>query len=233
MTLALRLQTEIRSLARRIGVLPMVSRAWSWLAPGGERYEAQLRSMMQAIVRPGDTVWDIGANVGFYTEMFADWVGAEGRVCAFEPAAACFAALSRRVASRRNVSLFSFALGAEDGSVPFGVAADPLATSHSFAQAPESADRVRVARGDTLVATGETATPNVLKIDVEGFEGEVLTGAADLLRSGILRAVFVEMHFDILEKRGQRQAPARIVDALKTAGFATRWAGASQLVATR
>ena len=35
-------------------------------------YEQSFRSAMLACIRPGDCVWDVGANVGFYSELFAD-----------------------------------------------------------------------------------------------------------------------------------------------------------------
>ena len=48
-------------------------------------YEQALTRAMHSAVRPGDVVWDVGANIGEYAAQFADWVGLDGRVYAFEP----------------------------------------------------------------------------------------------------------------------------------------------------
>ena len=53
---------------------------------GNQTYEARFMRALNARVRPGDVVWDIGANVGMYTQQFAHAVGRSGRVIAFEPA---------------------------------------------------------------------------------------------------------------------------------------------------
>jgi FkbM family methyltransferase len=234
MTLALRVQTEIRTLARRVGLLRVLSRARALFPRATDtEYEARLRRAMADAIRSGDVVWDIGANLGVYTELFSRWVGATGTVCAFEPAPACFEALKQRTTSLTNTKLFSFALGDQDGTLPFNVAADPLAATHSLAFATNESSTVRVARADTLITTDDVPTPNVLKIDVEGFEEEVVDGARALLARQDVRAVFIEVHFGILESRGKRHAPSNIVGALESHGFATRWVDASHLMATR
>jgi len=233
MTFTLRVQTEVRSLARRLGLISVLSRVRAVLPrPASDKYEARFRSMLEQSIRAGDVVWDVGANVGLYTELFARRVGDGGIVCAFEPAPACFEALRRCVGSFAQARLFNFALGSHDGMLPFTLAPDPLAATHSFASATGSF-QVRVARADSLVGGGEAAAPAVLKIDVEGFEEEVLDGASEVLRRQTVRAVFLEVHFGILEGRGRRHAPASIVEKLRAHGFSTRWIDPSHLAATR
>ena len=65
-----------------------------------EEYEQDFRSAMIASIRPGDCVWDVGANVGFYSELFIDAVGPAGKVISFEPSPACVAMLERRRGDR-------------------------------------------------------------------------------------------------------------------------------------
>jgi hypothetical protein len=76
-------------------------------------------------------------------------------------------------------------------------------------------------------------TPNVIKVDVEGFEEEVLTGLSETLKSSELRSVLVEVHFMKLENRGRMDAPTRIEKLLRDKSFKTRWVDASHLLATR
>ena len=71
-----------------------------------------------------------------------------------------------------------------------------------------------------------------MKIDVEGFEYEVISGMQTTLNAAQCRAVFCELHFEVLEKRGLRQNPARIVKRLRSLGFAkVRWLDASHISA--
>jgi hypothetical protein len=71
-----------------------------------------------------------------------------------------------------------------------------------------------------------------VKIDVEGFEPEVIRGMPNVLRS--VRAAFVEVHFAILENRGMLQAPSDIVAELRSLGFTTiKWVDASHIMALR
>ena len=48
-------------------------------------YEPYHTKIYRRIIRPGDTVFDVGANFGWFTALFARWVGVTGRVHAFEP----------------------------------------------------------------------------------------------------------------------------------------------------
>jgi FkbM family methyltransferase len=72
--------------------------------------------------------------------------------------------------------------------------------------------KVQVARGDDL----DFPQPNIVKIDVEGFEYDVIAGMQTRLRAQECRAVFCELHFEVLERRGFRQAPAKIVNRLRS-----------------
>jgi len=63
----------------------------------------------------------------------------------------------------------------------------------------------------------------VIKVDVEGFEEEVLGGMGELLTSSTLRSVLIEGHFLKLEERGKMMAPSRVQKLLNGKGFRTRW----------
>ena len=73
----------------------------------------------------------------------------------------------------------------------------------------------------------------MIKVDVEGFEEEVLQGMGEMLTSSELRSVLVEVHFMKLELRGKATAPVRIEKLLRGKGFKTNWVDASHLFATR
>jgi FkbM family methyltransferase len=202
----------------------------------GEEYEESFRQAMLRCIRPGDCVWDVGANIGHYSELFASAVGPSGKVISFEPSEACAAILEARTrdhAVGAPWEIAPIALSDADGDAWLSVrAGDTAPGNHLVSHDDPSAVAVRTARADSLLAAGYRA-PAVVKIDVEGFEGEVLDGMGAGLRLASLRAVCVEVHFRKLNERGKGREPSRIVELLRSSGFAVKWVDKSHLVAQR
>ena len=73
-----------------------------------DRYE---RRLCRSLISPGDVVVDVGANIGIYTEFFANLVGANGKVHAFEPEPTNFYFLSRTLSSKDNIFLYQGGVG--------------------------------------------------------------------------------------------------------------------------
>lgn len=186
--------------------------------------ETRAKRGILAFARPGDCVWDIGANVGFYTRQFLDRVGPSGHVVAIEPVPAHIDEL-RSLAQAERLTIVAAALGRVEGKMSFVVDGQ---ASH-LGEAP-GALTVRVTLGDSLLDEGVPA-PSVVKIDVEGFEGEVLDGLSNALRS--TRAVVVEMHIAALTRRGLPAEPIRILGLLRAQGFSVRWLDAAHVLASR
>lgn len=99
-------------------------------------------------IRPGDCVWDVGSNVGFYTRQFLSRVGPSGRVVAFEPVPANAERLVP-LAPEPRLTVIEAALAASEGQQPFVVSGESGDTS-CIGDAP-SGFTVRVARGDSLL----------------------------------------------------------------------------------
>lgn len=215
-----------RDIGRNLGINRLIA---SWLQKG---YEENYDARLSECIRAGDTVWDIGANVGYYTLLFADRVGASGCVIAFEPSPVNFRRLADACGTRGNVRLKRCGLGNISGHLPFQQGEDSLgATSRVLVDAVDR-ELVEIKVGDELIASG-VQRPNVIKMDVEGFEGEVLEGLGNCLRVPTLRALGIEVHFGILRERGLGHMPQRIETILKTSGFNIAWPDSSHLLATR
>ena len=72
--------------------------------------------------------------------------------------------------------------------------------------------------------------PSIVKIDVEGFELEVIRGLVRLLPLPQVRAVFVEVHFQTLATRGVPYAPAEMTRLLTSHGYDVKWIDPSHFV---
>ena len=232
---ALQTKTTVRAWARRFGLIRSLSWIRSIVRPTTpERYENAFATALLAAVRTGDCVWDVGANVGLYSRMLRDRVGPDGLVCAFEPAPKCYEALLADEGP--NLQAYNLALGDKEAVMALAMADNPLGTTHSLVYRAGGTDQqinVRVTRGDDVLKEGNLRLPNVIKVDVEGFEEEVIEGLDSTLARTECRALFCEVHFAILEQRGRRHAPSRIEKTLRGYGFSTRWVDPSHLAAVR
>lgn len=169
--------------------------------------------------RPGDVVWDVGANIGDMALFVAKRTGA--RVEAFEPSPSVFAKLVANVGLNPGLEVRPRAMGLsdDDGVVRFYASAERTnAGVGSLGRAANTVDEgveVRVARGDSLVANGETR-PRIVKMDIEGFEPEALEGMRGILTAGET-LVCVESSGYRLRERG-REVDA-LVSILENLGF--------------
>ena len=151
------------------------------------------------LVRPGDTVLDIGANVGLVTMILSRLVGSAGAVHAFEPNPILHRMLDQTIPANgaTNVTLHRCALGETPGeltlTVPRGnTGGASLVTNRLPADRVEYTTSVPVKRLPD--ALGSVGPIRFVKIDVEGFEGEVLRGATDLLRESPPDAILFEVN---------------------------------------
>ncbi len=189
-----RLKTNptLRHWARRTKLAALLQK----LRGPNDEYEKHFADALLGAIRPGDVVWDIGANIGHYAALFVPLVGDRGRVLCFEPVAATYARLQQRIteAGWPNVSAQHLALGEDEATLQIFTGNDADGVTNSLAhQAPKagktSAETIRVARGDKLVEEG-LPPPQVLKVDVEAYEEEVLLGLRSTLQAASCRAVF-------------------------------------------
>ena len=222
---------KARSIARKTGVIRVINH----LRPAGA-YEEHFHQALVAAVKPGDIVWDIGANVGLYTEQFCHWVGSDGFVVAFEPFPEACQSILARNPNCAWLQVENVALSDADSTgtlvIEAGSVDNHIATEADAAKGYLNSVPLTISRGDTICKR-LGRPPNVIKVDVEGFEEEVLLGMGEVLAAPALRSVLVEVHFHKLEMRGRATAPARIEKLLKSNRFTTKWVDASHLVATR
>jgi FkbM family methyltransferase len=135
--------------------------------------EPEVQATLADALRPGSVLYDIGANIGFFTLIAARMVGARGHVFAFEPQPRARQMLERNIAHNgfENVSVIPHAVGASRGRAHLAVNS---ALGHATAHFADDGHPVEVVAIDDVVAG--LRPPDVVKIDVEGAEVEVLRG---------------------------------------------------------
>jgi FkbM family methyltransferase len=142
---------------------------------------------LPCLIRPGDRVVDVGANVGIYTKALARLVGRSGRVYSFEPIAENYDILQMvvRVGRLRNVETFRLALAAGPGRgemvIPDARGFGGYYRAHLATRRGEGRrESVDVQTIDDLWRTGTLTGVDLVKCDVEGAEAEVLAGGLTL-----------------------------------------------------
>ena len=138
-------------------------------------------------IKPGDLVLDVGAHIGSFTLKAAKEVGPEGRVVSFEPSSENFKLLTLNVNSNNysNVKLFNAAVGSAPGTAKLHLGnrkgTNSLLSDAGVQQV--GIEEVPIRTLDSVADELKLTKVSFVKIDVEGFELEVLKGAKSILAS--------------------------------------------------
>jgi FkbM family methyltransferase len=181
-----------------------------------EIYEPEVWSRFMSSLKKGDTIVDVGAHIGFYTVAAAKRIAPDGRVYAFEPNPDTVEILrdQLRLNAVSNVTIVDAAATSREGSIAFQTTLGPMST---IAKADD--EGVTTVRAVTLDGQFPAQRIDILKIDVEGFEEDVLRGSARLLQDDARRPrlVFIEVHPYAWGAVGTTSA--RLIALLDEAGY--------------
>jgi len=183
---------------------------------GGEAHI--LRALLESL-RPGDSALDVGANIGVHAIFMAKKAGERGKVYAVEPEPTTCGILRENVRLNRlkNVVALPLAFGAAtgEGELSSGMTARNAYNLRGSGQS--LGQRVQIMRGDDLFRSRGWTVPAVVKIDVEGFEGQVLEGLRDTIRQSECRIICCEVHPELLPSGVTLES---ILAGLSESGFA-------------
>lgn len=160
--------------------------------------EKHLTETLQSELREGDCVVDIGANIGYYALMEARLVGPGGKVYAVEPVPHNIQLLedSVRLNGYGNIETFQLAIGEQDSVLPLYISDHP--NWSSFYRSRQVVGQVDVAVTSLDSFLKDKRRPNLIRMDVEGYEYEILNGMSHILESNEPLRLFVEFHPDIM-----------------------------------
>lgn len=145
-------------------------------------------------LRPGDLFADIGANIGSYTVLASGYVGS--RTLSFEPVPSTFNWLQKNIRINQiqdNVKAFNMGLGSGKQKLHFTSSFDTINhVVEKYNYNNESIVEVEVEALDAIAQI--EGRPSLLKIDVEGYETEVIKGMTKTLQSSELKAIIIELN---------------------------------------
>jgi FkbM family methyltransferase len=197
--------------------------------------ELEHKRLMEMIVVPGTTIFDIGANIGYYAVMESRLLGPSGRVIAIEPSAANVALLRRNLDLNgvQNVTVLEGAVSSVEGEKDIFLSRlSNLNTFHPLEGTETSPERTaRVSTTTVRALARKYGPPTLIRMDVEGHEVEILDGMLEAVRAGELAPMI------IFEVHRNRYSPEhdfeKTLRALFACGYSVRYAGSSQRSGTK
>jgi FkbM family methyltransferase len=178
-------------------------------------YDPRESALVRRLVRPGDVCFDVGANDGWYTTLFAQLVGSAGRVHAFEPVPPTLETL--RATCERNGFLSRVTLndcGLSDREETTTVYLPPHRGGASLRPGSDGEGKPFACRVTTLDAycrQSGIATVRLVKCDVEGAELSVLRGATGLLARPDAPMWLLELHRGTAKRFGYHPAEMLVI----------------------
>ncbi|MEI6326920.1 MAG: FkbM family methyltransferase [Candidatus Roizmanbacteria bacterium] len=175
-----------------------INNASDWYRIVREGFENDYAIELLNSVKPGEVFLDVGSAQGFYS-IFAAKAGAE--VYAMDPDPVSVLSIDRNISLNQDVQnrihVLNMGLGAKSGNMTMNI--DPHGTYASSLRRTcrglSTVINVEIKTADDLIADDKMKPPDVVKIDVEGAEGLVLTGMKSLLTSYSRPAhLFMELH---------------------------------------
>jgi FkbM family methyltransferase len=180
--------------------------------------ERESTELLKGIVREGDVVVDIGSNIGYYALMESILVGHPGMVYAIEPVRRNFISLTKNISLNgyKNIKAYQLAIGDKQEKVDMNIS--------------KKCNWNTIIKTDKIELTGITETvevtkldkflsilrkPNFVRMDVEGYEINILKGMNRTLKLRTLKNIFIEFHPHIMGK----EKTLHCLDILDSNGF--------------
>lgn len=189
----------------------------------GKDPEQNVKNTFLENISSGDIVIDVGANIGDYTLISCKKVGDSGKVLAFEPLSETHSILKRNLQLNEitHCQLFQKAVGEKSDVVNLykNNASGTMGHLDSTLNGKNLIKKgeTEVVTIDDVLNSNNIKNVNMLKIDVEGFEHEVLLGAIQSFKEKKIKKILCEVHFKYLESKNK--SSETIYELLRGYGF--------------
>ena len=183
-------------------------------------YERDETEFFLSAFRPGMTLLDVGANIGYYTALALAIMKGNGRIIALEPDPENFSYLLKTVAANGggNVECVQKAASDHIGSMTLFTNSNNRGDNRLYAnQLATSTCQVDVTPVDVLLSGMGVSAVDFIKIDVQGYEGHVLAGMRETIRKSPRLTLLSEFWPEGLRNAGT--APEAYMSELAACGF--------------
>lgn len=206
-------------------------------------YETMELHLLEKLIRPGDVILDIGANIGLYSIYCAKATGAAGHVYCFEPEPVNFSFLKRNISLNKlsNITPSDTAVSSQEGEHTFYL--NPLNKGDHRLHGDEAHTSTITVRTITIdgYLKGRTEKVDLIKMDIQGAEMQALLGMKEILSAAGGPCLLMEFwpyglnlsgsdpktllgyleslgfHFYTIEEADNKLQPGNIADILKRA----------------
>lgn len=187
-------------------------------------YEPTQTAWFKQCLCPGDVFIDVGANFGWYTTLGASLVGPTGKVFAFEPSPIASQVVEEMIEDSmlQNVILIKAAVGKENGNVSLFLPTTRHLHSPSIFQSDPGfvPIQVPVIALDHFAPLINVPKVKLVKIDVEGYEPDVLTGMERLIKEKRIKNIICEFNSGWLKRNSM--TPAQLYERFINLGCQVR-----------
>lgn len=152
---------------------------WKWkIKMIFHEYEPKTTNKIKQIVKPGMTIVDIGSHIGYFTRIFSDLVGKDGKVLAFEPNRDNFELLESNTEHLNNFRLYRFAISDIEGEKTFYNSTKT--GCHSLKKEATLIDDPEVTTVQCKKLENILSKADLVKMDIEGGELDALKGMENM-----------------------------------------------------
>jgi len=184
-------------------------------------YEPEQTAWFNRCLSSGDTLIDVGASFGYHTTLGATLVGPSGRVFAFEPSPIASKVIEDAIkdAAVHNIVLTKAAVGKGKGSVSLYLPTTQYLHSPSILQSDSAfvPIQVPVIALDQFEPLKNASQIKLVKIDVEGYEPDVLDGMEDLIRAKRVENIICEFNSGWLKRNST--TPKQLLERFMDLGY--------------
>ncbi len=193
------LEVERQGLRWRLNPSDFAQKHLFWLA----EYEYHDLHILSRWTHPSAVVFDIGANFGYYSISLASGLNAEGRVYAFEPSHGTFSRLQENISLNNLQSkITAVQSGLSDSPGIAFLHQDPSNSGAATISHDAKGERVAIDTLDNFCDVRQVRKVDVIKIDVEGYELQVINGGKKVLSSH-RPVIMIEFNSAALARAGQ------------------------------
>jgi len=178
--------------------------------------EPRCTSFIKNFVNRDDICVDIGANIGYYALIEAKLVGPQGKIYAIEPVEKNFKILKKNIEFNKyeNIEAYRLAIGSKNeiGFINLSGSSNLHSLLPGSTTLNNKTEQVEIMTLDEFLK--DKPFPNFIRMDVEGYEEEIIKGMKQILRAERPLKMFIELHSFMLKDGGKE-----LLEALERAHF--------------